>query len=181
MTERLGIATLITADHGRMRLGFAGLDEAPGQEELSNTWDRLSTRLETHVDAEERLFYPELVHASVTAQEASVSLPDDHKRIRDAIRDADIAPVGSDAWWEAVRRARTASTMHFAVEERQVLPDFRNQASEERLTDLGEAWQRLSAALAPSLDVATHTAGRMWTSADPPGGGERADAPGSGR
>ena len=45
------------------------------------------------------------------------------------MRDAERHPVGSDAWWESVGRARVANDEHMAEEEREALADFRRKNS----------------------------------------------------
>ncbi|MGH3494894.1 MAG: hemerythrin domain-containing protein, partial [Sciscionella sp.] len=47
-------------------------------------------------------------------------------------------PVGSQAWWEAVGRARAANDEHMAEEEREGLADFRQSATTGLRESLGK-------------------------------------------
>jgi hypothetical protein len=44
------------------------------------------------------------------------------------VRDADAAQVGTEEWWAAVARTRSANDDHMGEEERDGLPDFRRSA-----------------------------------------------------
>jgi hypothetical protein len=48
--------------------------------------------------------------------------------------------LGSDAWWEAFRSAREATTEHLEEEEHDVLPPFKDTVDSEKRTELGMKW-----------------------------------------
>lgn len=132
----MDITELILSDHREQRRMFALLDEAghdPAR--LGPVWRRLSILLEVHADAEERLFYPRLLHTGTgaggadSAREETTDAVHDHNDIRDGIRRANQHPLGSDAWWQAVADTRIANSDHMAEEEREALADFRRHAS----------------------------------------------------
>jgi hypothetical protein len=50
--------------------------------------------------------------------------------------------VGSDAWFEAVGRARKENGEHLDEEEREGLPDFRKHATAQQKHDLAMQWLR---------------------------------------
>lgn len=140
----MDITELILSDHHEQRRLFALLDEVghdPAR--LEPVWRRLSVLLEVHADAEERLFYPRLLHIGTgadgadSAREETADAVRDHNDIRDGIRRADQHPVGSKAWWQAVSDTRTANSDHMAEEEREALADFRRHASPQARHDLG--------------------------------------------
>jgi hypothetical protein len=60
----------------------------------------------------------------------------DHNDIREAIREAQLEPAGSAAWWRAVSAALVVSTQHMDAEERGVLPDCGRHWSASRRQDL---------------------------------------------
>ena len=157
MTETPEITAAILADHEQLRLGFVALDEASGAEELSVCWEDLATRLDAHAEAEERIFYPQLLQVGTRAKDETDDAIGDHNKIRDAVRDADAAAVGSSAWWEAVGRARTENSTHLAEEEREALPDFRRHAPDQLRHELGQIWARF---------YVEHPAGRGVTTRD---------------
>ncbi|GGM24795.1 hemerythrin domain-containing protein [Dactylosporangium sucinum] len=135
------ITALILDDHAAFRRGFARLDDARGEEQLAAVWDALALHLDIHAEAEERILYPHLLKQdSGGAEEETDDAIRDHNKIRDAIEESKRHPVGSDAWWAAVRDARTENSEHLAEEEDEVLPDFRRHAGMELRLELGERW-----------------------------------------
>lgn len=138
------IIELIYADHDWFRRQFFYLDSARTPEELIAIWAPLATRLDTHADAEETVFYPALLKRgdSGDPEDETEDAITDHNAIRDAIRDAAAADVGSDEWFEAVGRARTENGEHLDEEEREALPDFIKSASAEMRHELAMKWLR---------------------------------------
>ena len=137
---RLDITSLILDDHEWFRRQFAALDDADGPDELAAIWEPLATRLDTHAQAEETVFYPALLKEGDDAEDEADDAIRDHNKIKDAVADARRHEVGSDEWFEAVGRARTENTEHLGEEEDEALPDFRKNASWELRTRLGELW-----------------------------------------
>lgn len=136
------ITDLIFEDHQWFRRQFFYLDDAHTVEELTAIWEPLATRLDTHADAEERIFYPLLLQKGEDAEEETEDAIHDHNAIRDAVADARKHPVGSDAWVEAVGRARKENGEHLDEEEREGLPDFRKHATAQQKHDLAMQWLR---------------------------------------
>jgi hypothetical protein len=138
----------ILRQHDEQRHMFALLDEIDPDdtESLGAVWERLAVLLEVHAEGEERLFYPKLltVGQGPTDEEG----PDDevqdaikdHNEIRDAVGKANGAQVGTDEWWDAVRKAREENDDHMGEEEREDLPDFRRHASLQDRHDIGRAF-----------------------------------------
>ncbi len=132
----MDITELILHDHHEQRRMFAFLDDIDPRnaDALAAIWSRLRILLEVHAEAEENVFYPHLLklgtggggQESVSAEVKDVIK--DHNQIRDAIREVDRHAVGSDAWAQAVIRAREANSDHMAEEEREDLADFRHHA-----------------------------------------------------
>jgi hypothetical protein len=132
------ITALILDDHDTFRRGFAALDallSPPGDPDaaaLSAVWRPLADLLDVHAAAEEEVFYPRLLRVGDDAAEETVDAIGDHNDIRDAVRRADAAAVGSEAWWAGVNAARAANTEHMGEEEDEALADYR------RNTDLAQ-------------------------------------------
>lgn len=140
--SQLDITALIMDDHEWFRRQFARLDDAADTSELEAVWGALATRLETHAQAEETVFYPALLNRGDdddAADETDDAIRD-HNKIRDAIAEAGKHRVGSDEWFDAVGRARAENTDHLGEEEDEGLPDFRKHASRELRHRLGELW-----------------------------------------
>ncbi|MGE5289837.1 MAG: hemerythrin domain-containing protein [Micromonosporaceae bacterium] len=149
----MDITELILGDHHEQRRMFSLLDEV-GEDpvKLAPIWDRLAILLEVHADAEERLFYPHLLHVGEGAdgeESAAAETKDairDHNEIRDAVRSARQHPVGSPEWWKSVMVAREANSDHMAEEEREALADFRRHASLQTRHDLAVEFAAYEAA-----------------------------------
>jgi hypothetical protein len=133
----MDITEVILHQHGEQRRMFAELDEVPAAdvETLAAVWKRLEIFLETHAEAEERYFYPQLLRLGTGAADSD-SVDDevkdaikDHNEIRDAILAARDHQPGSEGWQQAVLECRIANDDHMAEEERQDLTDFRRHAS----------------------------------------------------
>jgi Cu/Ag efflux pump CusA len=111
-------------------------------------WKRLEILLETHAEAEERYFYPKLLHVGTgagDAEDVGEEVEDavkDHNEIRDAIRAVGQHEVGTDAWWQAVIDARVANSEHMAEEERQDLADFRRHTDLQTRHDIAVQFLR---------------------------------------
>jgi hypothetical protein len=138
------ITDLIFEDHQWFRRQFFYLDDAKTVEELTAIWEPLATRLDTHADAEERIFYPALMKQSEDPDEETEDAIHDHNAIRDAVADSRRHPVDSDEWWEAVNRARKENGEHLDEEEREGLPDFRKHATAALKHSLAMRWLRFS-------------------------------------
>ena len=128
----MDITQLILDDHHEQRRLFAILEQIDRTDtaSLGAVWTRLAAFLEVHAEAEEQLFYPELLRlgrgaggkagprprpktrSTITTRSATRSRGGDHE-------------VGSDAWYEAVAAANEANSDHMAEEEREGLTDFR--------------------------------------------------------
>lgn len=140
MSDRLDITALIMDDHEWFRRQFARLDDATDAAELAAIWEPLGVRLDTHAQAEETLFYPALLKKGAEAEDETDDAVRDHNKIRDAVDEARRHDVGTDAWFEAVGRARRENTDHLGEEEDEALPDFRKHADEELRHRLGSLW-----------------------------------------
>lgn len=148
------IIELIYADHDWLRRQFFRLDDAKTTEELTAIWDVLSTRLDTHAEAEETVFYPALLkhggndvpgNPEGDPKDETEDAITDHNEIRDAVRDASNHDVGSDEWFDAVYKARSENGEHLDEEEREAMPDFIKSASLEMRHELGMKWLRFYA------------------------------------
>ena len=128
------ITMLILADHNWFRQQFAKLDYLRAQTPqdraaLERAWRPLAAKLDVHAYIEEKIFYPQLLKRGVDDPEGeTLDAIGDHNDIRDGVRAADAATVGTDQWWAAVGRAREANDEHMGEEEREGLSDFRRHA-----------------------------------------------------
>ena len=128
------ITMLILADHNWFRQQFARLDYLQAQSPvdraaLERVWRPLADKLDVHAYIEEKIFYPQLLkRGSAEAEGETLDAIGDHNDIRDGVRDANAAELGSNEWWAAVGRARVANDDHMGEEEREGLSDFRRNA-----------------------------------------------------
>src|SRR5581483_6308409 len=115
------------------------LDEIPNsnEEALRAVWTRLRALLDSHAEAEERFFYPNLLAIGTGAGDSPNAKAEtrdaikDHNEIRDHASAADRCRAGTREWRDAVAAANKANSDHMAEEERQGLADCRRQAALE--------------------------------------------------
>ncbi|MGM7645646.1 hemerythrin domain-containing protein [Nocardia sp. JW2] len=164
----MDITELILDDHREQRRLFAILEQIDPKnvDVLAAIWERLAAFLELHAQAEEEIFYPELLRVGISArrtrrvEDETLDAIGDHNDIRDAVGEVARHKVGSPEWFAAVAAANTANGDHMAEEEREGLTDFR------RLAGLGER-HRLAVEFAAY--EARHYAGVRPVDKDPEG------------
>jgi hypothetical protein len=140
----LDIVALIYEDHDWFRRHFFYLDHATDPDDLRAIWEPLGTRLDIHAEAEETVFYPALLHgvAADDPREETLDAIKDHNKIRDAVAAANRHDVGSAEWRSAVKQARKENGEHLDEEERDALPDFIRNATDEQRHRLALEWLR---------------------------------------
>jgi hypothetical protein len=144
----MDVTQLILDDHHEQRRLFAILEQVDRADTgtLAAIWGRMATFLEVHAQAEEEIFYPELLKVGRragrlgSAEEETLDAIGDHNEIRDAIAEVAGHDVGSDQWYDAVAAVNVANGDHMAEEEREGLTDFRREASLQQRHDLAVAF-----------------------------------------
>jgi hypothetical protein len=161
----MDITQLILDDHHEQRRLFAILEQIDRTDTaaLSAVWNRLAAFLEVHAEAEEEIFYPELLRVGrgaggVDPEAETKDAISDHNDIRDAVAAVAGHEVGSDDWYHAVAKANETNGDHMAEEEREGLTDFRRHA---------ELPLRHNLAVAFAVFEATHFAGVTAVDKDP--------------
>jgi len=147
------ITEVIAHQHDEQRRMFAMLEEWPrdDHEGLAAVWTRLAILLETHAEAEEQFFYPELLRlgtGGADAESVDEEVEDavkDHNELRAAIRKVARCKTGSAAWWTGVIDANVHNSDHMGEEERQDLADFRQRASLELRHEIAVQFLRYEA------------------------------------
>lgn len=137
------VIRLILDDHEAFRAEFTRLEELKDDPSAAQVvWTALAARLEVHASAEEAHFYPALLKKVEGSADETKDAIGDHDEIRDGIRRAAAAEVGSDEWWAGIADARDANDEHLAEEERDDIPDFLRAASVEQRQELGDRFER---------------------------------------
>jgi hypothetical protein len=155
------IVRLILSDHEVFRARFAELaDLRSDTRAAAALWGELAARLESHASAEEEHFYPALLEKVADSEDETEDAVHDHDEIRQGIRRAAGAELGSDEWWAGIQDARAANDEHLAEEERDDLPDFLRAASVEERQSLGARFQQFK-------DEHPWAAGLDYTDEDP--------------
>lgn len=150
----MDITQLILDDHHQQRRLFGILEQIDDSDTptLANIWKRLATFLEVHAEAEEQLFYPELLRlgegagGKETPEDETEDAIRDHNEIRDAVQAVGNHEVGSNSWYDAVAEANKANSDHMAEEEREGLTDFRRHADLDQRHKLAVAFASFEAA-----------------------------------
>lgn len=146
------ITNLILADHDWFREQFVKLDDLQAQTPvdraaLERVWRPLGDKLDVHAYIEEMIFYPQLLKRGTDDPEGeTLDAIGDHNDIRDGVRAANGAKVGTEQWWAAVGRTRVANDDHMAEEEREGLSDFRRHAPIGLREALGRQYSEFMAA-----------------------------------
>jgi len=123
------VIRLVLYDHETFRTQFARLaDLRRDPEAAREIWVPLAALLETHAS---------LLQNVDDAEDETKDAIGDHDEIRDGIRRAEAAEVGSDEWWAGIQDARDANDEHLADEERDDVPHFLRVASVEFRQELG--------------------------------------------
>ncbi|MBE7217992.1 MAG: hemerythrin domain-containing protein [Caulobacteraceae bacterium] len=140
----MDITQLILDDHASFRKLFAQIEQIDRKDtkSLQAVWTRLRHFLDTHAQAEEELFYPQVLKLGTgaggkkDAADETEDAIDDHNDIRDTAEAVEKEEVGSDAWFEAVDKCNCANSDHMAEEEREALTDFRRHSDLQLRHDL---------------------------------------------
>jgi Hemerythrin HHE cation binding domain len=161
----MDITQLILDDHHEQRRLFAILEQIDptNTAALRAVWDRLASFLEVHAEAEEQLFYPELLRVgegvdSVDPEAETKDAIGDHNDIRNAVAAVANHEVGSEGWYAAIAKTNEANGDHMAEEEREGLTDFRRHVGLQLRHDLAVAFANFEA---------THFAGVTAVDKDP--------------
>jgi hypothetical protein len=149
----MDITQLILDDHHEQRRLFAILEQIDpaDTDTLRAVWGRLAAFLDLHAEAEEEIFYPELLKLGKGAggkdspEDETEDAIHDHNEIRDAVAAVAGHDVGSDGWYEAVARANEANSDHMAEEEREGLTDFRRHVGLQVRHDLAVSFAAFEA------------------------------------
>ncbi len=144
----MDITELIMDDHREQRRLFSMIEQAAGAgaEPLGLLWSRLATFLEVHAQAEEDLFYPELVRVGLASgrlrptEDETLDAISDHNEIRDTIAEVANHATGNPGWHAAIAAVNRANGDHMAEEEREGLTDFRREAGLQLRHDLAVAF-----------------------------------------
>ena len=142
---------LILADHEWFREQFARLDNPQARtsvrkDALEKVWRPLADKLDVHAYIEEKIFYPQLLTRGVDDPEGeTLDAIGDHNDIRDGVRDANAAAIGTDEWWAAVGRAREANDEHMGEEQREGQSGFRRHGPIGLREALGQQYREFMA------------------------------------
>lgn len=133
------VIRLILDDHESFRARFAELEKLRDDATAAAAiWAPLAAELEVHATAEEQFFYPQLLKRVDDMEDETEDAVSDHDEIRQGIRRAAAAELGSDDWWGGIQDAREANDEHLAEEERDDLAPFLEKTSLEVRNAVGE-------------------------------------------
>ncbi len=136
----LDIVALVLQEHQGIRRSFSSLDSIDDSDELARQWQELADRLEVHASAEESMLYPKLLQVGDSDHAETDDAIRDHNDIRDTAHAVAEHETGTDGWWEAVRRCQESNEHHLDEEERDVLPELKENTDQSSLDELGERW-----------------------------------------
>jgi hypothetical protein len=146
------IIDIVLADHERIRKLFAELSprrpdpDGKYRQVLSLLWDITAALLELHTQAEEEIWFPALTRYGPPAAGAVQAAVADDEDIREAIREAGLHAVGTEAWWRGVDAARRASTAHISNQQAGLLVHPGGAIPAGVRLKLGAQWTSFAAA-----------------------------------
>lgn len=133
------VIRLILDDHESFRARFAELEKLHDDAAAAAAiWVPLAAELEVHATAEEEFFYPQLLKRVDDMEDETEDAVGDHDDIRQGIRRAAAAELGSDEWWAGIKDAQEANDHHLVEEERDDLAPFLEKATLEVRHAVGE-------------------------------------------
>jgi hypothetical protein len=136
------VIRLILDDHETFRRRFAELEKLRDDAAAAGAlWAELAADLEVHASAEEEHFYPALLKEVDDIDDEAKDAVGDHDEIRQGIRRAGAAEIGSEEWWQGVQDAREANDHHLAEEESDDLAPFLQNSTPEQRSELGERFR----------------------------------------
>lgn len=141
------IVQLIQADHQRICALLDALDDlmrhggaAGGTASLFLAWRQLRGLLDLHTEAEEEICFIALFGRSTEAAAQLREAIADHQDIREAVREADLQPLGSAGWRRPVTALRRSASQHIVREEQGPLAAFADTAAPGLREELGRQW-----------------------------------------
>jgi hypothetical protein len=148
--QRFSLALISTLPIVQRTLGEVGTQWPQGaainRSALEQVWRPLADKLDVHAYIEEKIFYPQLLKRGADDPEGdTLDAIVDHNDIRDGVRAANAARVGTEQWWAAVGRTRLANDDHMREEEREGLSDFRRYAPIGLREALGQQYSEFMA------------------------------------
>ena len=141
------VVQLIQADHQRICALLDALEDlrryrgaAGVTASLARTWAQLRGLLDLHTEAEEEICFITLFGPGAEAATQMREAIADHEDIREVVREADLQPLGSAAWWRPVAALRRPASQHIAREEQGALAAFADRAAPGLREELGRQW-----------------------------------------
>lgn len=140
------VIQLIQADHQRICTLLDALEDlrryraAGVMVSLARTWAQLRGLLDLHTEAEEEICF---IIPFGPGAEAATQMREaiaDHEDIREAVREADLQPLGSAAWWRPVTAIRPLASLHIVCQEQGPLAAFADRAAPGLREELGRQW-----------------------------------------
>ena len=107
---------------------------------LARTWAQLRGLLDLHTEAEEEICFITLFGPGAEAATQMREVIADHEDIREAVREADLHPPGSAAWWRPVTALRPTASLHIVRQEQGPLAAFADRAAPGLREELGRQW-----------------------------------------
>ncbi|MEV8512605.1 hemerythrin domain-containing protein [Dactylosporangium sp. NPDC051484] len=133
--------TLITNDHRVMERLFERLRSGRGDRQL--LLDECAARLTAHSHAEEQKVYPVLAGLDAHAREEAHTGADEHHEAERLLHDLQrISPEGP-GFDDTLENFIATVARHVVHEEDELLPTLREALSEERLAEVGAAFEEV--------------------------------------
>ncbi len=126
----------LETDHDRQRDLVRRLAETSGDSaDRRELWNKFKTELEAHANAEEQVFYAELIAHPDTQEKARHSVAE-HKEAADLLEELDDMDMSSSGWLTRFKTLGHDVVHHVDEEEDEVFPKARKVISEAKAQSL---------------------------------------------
>ena len=131
------IIDLVLKDHHAVAELFDKLQAATGADEQTKLFAQVKEALERHASAEEKILYPRVRQDAPKGPEEVKDANEEHDQIRESLKEVEEHDAGTELFTLAVAQLVATTKHHVAVEEAELLPDFRANSEASEREELG--------------------------------------------
>ena len=144
------IIDLVLNDHHAVEKLFDKLEASTGADEQATVFGQVKEALEHHASAEEKVLYPRVRKDVPEGGEEVKDAVEEHDQIRESLKEVEEHKSGTELFTLAVTQLIATTKHHVAVEEGELLPDFRASSETREREELGRRFEEAKAAAAAS-------------------------------
>ncbi len=135
------IIDLVLKDHLAVAQLFDKLLAAEGADDQARLFAQVKEELGRHASAEEKVLYPRVRKEDPTGREEVKDAVGEHDQIRESLKEVEEHEAGTELFSLAVTQLVATTKHHVAVEEGELLPDFRDHSELSERQELGRRFE----------------------------------------